>query len=371
MRVASSVALPYQHKLGPFPYSDLIEAIKKVVVRALFLAATSIFLVGLLPLSFHAVILPLSVVGLALLTSFFYLSTHQQVGRVLSGKKPLPPLPEGVWGFPNLGATCWFSSMCHVIRRDPTVLAWLQSEIPSEDEQTERVRLAFRALFDRGRSDRALTRDAIQEMGWGGHLGHVQDASEPLVQLLQAIPELGIEVHTQGVLEDGSIIALTPEGGPPVLHLPITGPNPNLQEMVYQYLDEELPEPQWLESRGVFIHRKQIVYGQAPASCWVHVVRFSNDPNIEKVTTPMQAPHEVRLPATQGEGLYTVDSFVIHHGNRMEGGHYVACVKERLEDGTFQWYQYSDDARPMLLTEDGAYELMSHAYLMHWTRIVV
>ncbi|MBI5272438.1 MAG: hypothetical protein HY861_00460 [Chlamydiia bacterium] len=103
-------------------------------------------------------------------------------------------------------------------------------------------------------------------------------------------------------------------------------------------------EGQQYETRGIQFQR-------APEFLNIQLKRFQNignDQALRKIETPIAVPLEIELPATHVQTTYTealryrLESFAVHQGPSLEGGHYVAYRATSDTEGRMHYWQLND-----------------------------
>lgn len=268
-------------------------------------------------------------------------------------------------GLPNFGNTCFLNALVHLVCRVPQVL----------------VAGSPLATF----MARPTARTARQVVAGACRLqfGHQQDAKEAWDELSSRHP-VSINVNpfrlqvwdTRSADADTSIQEDTQSG----LQLPVNGTrhqpiaNPSVQRLVdfyygneqrlhtaednggdpWKYSDDRWHD-EWLESTRIV---------NPPDLLLIQLKRFRRTESniLQKITRRVRVG---RALVTRDAGLthWRLAAVVLHHGDRLEGGHYTALVER---NGNWQHYDDDDVAG---LTEDAALDMASRqGYMFLYVR---
>jgi hypothetical protein len=265
----------------------VVEAVTQIAVRILFIIGTILMAAALLPVSFHAVVIPFLAIGASFLSAFFFVKQQSAVEIPpipLDFGKPVSIEPKG---FKNWNDNCWAHALFHLLEKDPNIRLFLRRK--SGHPLLESLRSIFQKIdglkapldihFEVGKLREALHFSKSSQ----------EDASKALVSIFNLLPrrlKLGL---MQLQLSFG-------EGGP------------NLQKMVDENLKSNVKK--------------------AATALHIQIKRW--DDQGKKITEDLNVPEILEIDMEGVKKKYRLASAVSHLGSETKSGHYVAC---RVEGG--------------------------------------
>ncbi len=322
------LALPLQEEDGLPPELEMelvvfCKTISQLAVRTLFPLATFFMVTWVLPIAFHAVVLPAAAVGLAFLSAFFFqpenfycpvaikprerlLAPLPEPGPLLQAlPPPAPPPPDAPRGILNGGNNCWLITALQLIASDRGIRRWVTNPLPPLPEPDLMVAMIHRSLqqffeaYDLAVQQNLpvignpiVVRQALglQNPAVGGY--HQADPHEGINGILNEIPQeekIRINVRHHYSIAGLPPIADHPNGITEVeedsgsLELAIQGAQPNLQEMIQLHCNEVIRpgDDPGVEFKGVdgIVHRYRHTlierqFLQAPPTLRITLKRF-------------------------------------------------------------------------------------------------
>ncbi len=141
---------------------DVAIMVAQAAVRILFILSSIWVAATFLPISFHAVAIPLIAIGATAIASFFYeqlpaldAPERQALFPLIRGEgraAPIPGvLPDVPPGLVNRGANCAFNSVLQALHSDPRSIQWLTHLL--EDDQTIDAFVQFIEGYNISRDD--------------------------------------------------------------------------------------------------------------------------------------------------------------------------------------------------------------------------
>lgn len=142
------------------------------------------------------------------------------------------------------------------------------------------------------------------------------------------------------------------------LEIPRGVSNLNFQQLFHGFFDERTDRGQ----------RKQLFFQSPPNDLLIQLKRFyrDRDGTEGKYNDVIQAPETMQLPnqfvRSGQDAAYRCDSFLVHQGTTLDGGHYVAYVKV----GDVWWY--CSDTNVYEVSSSDAQRAMGQSYILHYAK---
>lgn len=159
------------------------------------------------------------------------------------------------------------------------------------------------------------------------------------------------------------------------LVLTMLGDPPNLQEMIDHQaarINENSDCLVWKTGVDGVNHKYLLAkeahqFVKPPPTLWLHIERW--DEAREKIQTPLIAQSVVKVQPALGDPVeYELDSFIVHRGRSIEGGHYVSYKLDIDAEGNEVWFEM-DNSRVRSISKSTAEGYSQHAYVFHYTRV--
>lgn len=276
---------------------------------------------------------------------------------------PLPPyVPGQPVGLINSGNNCWANASMQLLLNSPTLLANPAAQRIPQVQQIAQAYAATQNIQDRvvRSADGQLIRNALNAVG-RAHAGSVQEDAAQFFEYLFEDP------HSLYQLE--MTIAGAPAHRPRAEHMISFEVGQNgghaFNNLVFNYFNYQ-------DDTGRAIN---LQFPTAPNDLLIQMKRFyqyqdtsTNQTVSGRNGNPIPAPANFVLDGQYSQNAqganYECDGFIVHFGNSLSSGHYVAFIKR--PDNT--WWA-CNDRRVRQITPEYAQQLMNQGYIYHYRKV--
>jgi hypothetical protein len=351
-----------------------IEVIQEVVVRVLFIYVSIVMSASLLPLSFHAIALPIVALSSTFMAAHFYPDPRkpftqpkvlEEAAKEAQVVESLPAV-AALKGFVNGMKNCAICSCLQLLLSDPEIERWLRSQPP------------FDAFFA-SESVQAL-REALHRISPSiSPLSNVQlDPAEVMMAMFTLLPErlkLNLTIHTHLRGNPDLLYYRPPRNvtcGFLVFDLPKNEESHDLQELLRFQLNTPGTHQISAVGKDHLVHnydvdRTETILTEAPSAIRIQIARFGY---LRKcwglIQRPfkredlIEAPEELIIPVRGEQRHYRLTGFVSHIGASIHDGH---CIAGRIVDGGKHIFS---DERVTPATQEQWEQLLQRAYLLSY-----
>jgi hypothetical protein len=306
------------------------------------------------PLCFLGTIpaIALAILGSAAAESPWQVNAFFQMGR--------PFVPGQPIGLVNSGTNCWLNSSLQILANSPTYHARLR-RIPEFAQFLDNY---AKAETDYQKVAQSINPQTLREFlsretnGDIALLGRQEDAAQVFETLFQGQEAL----HTFEQLTNAAPSAPRQE---PMIQIDL-GPQeqrPSFQELFNAFLDHHTDAGQHI----------QLFFQDVPDDLLFQIKRFRQTVDstgrmrLEKILDPFDVPQNISIPnhfvISNEASQHQIDSFIVHYGNSLDVGHYVAYVKK----GTAWWY--CSDSHVTEISEQDAMRELKHSIFCHFKKV--
>jgi hypothetical protein len=362
--------------------------ISKLAACIFFPCISVVAACALAPITWAVVVVPTVAVASAVASYFCFKHIAPDLEPQIV-HAPLPPgAPRGIERKGVESANCWINSLFQMLHADPNVKAWLLSdECPNELAPFKEFMQAYDDAYEKGLPvvppDSQLLRRCIARIidpsvsrsrrrhedpteGWMAIEGFLPDALRGSMQLTRHYFARRQQVQIAPGEE------CRPTSPQPVVSLAVAirGEDPSLESLMDAHCNQTDPrEEQPLRIRGVDGKqhnyrpvRVTTTFPTAPPSLWVNFKRFNSEGG--KVETLIEIPDTYDLTlASKKKVRYELNSFMVHMGDSIFGGHYISF---RKGPGDGLWYKI-DDHRVTELSENQMLAWRRQAYFIQYS----
>ncbi|MEX1012263.1 MAG: hypothetical protein WD595_00355 [Waddliaceae bacterium] len=301
--------------------------------------------------------------------SYFPKPTIKENGLNTLSKSTPPPPPSEARGIRNLGTSCYINSSIQLLRSLPTFNKMLNTSLTKRGSETDehlnarkKIQTTLHNLvgaIDSGKkTKKAATefRQALFDSKDGSFtrqkIGDQLDSSDVTRIILDTFDTQITTKETRSFIGKDGKVEERPVGVPQNLQfvpLNLTASDHPVDFgslLKDQYLENEIQDPDWKVGTHVpkkYTQKTQII-GSPPEHLPVDLRRFHYQGNkSSKVKTKIDFKEPIDLndlftASEKNDGVYSVTSFNIHHGNSLTGGHFTTY---RL-DSDNTWRHYDD-----------------------------